>query len=176
MSGIKGANAGSKHYRFIHGETKTRLFKIWSSMHERCERVKHPHYDAYGGRGIKVCDEWKEYLPFAEWARNNGYTDELTIDRIDVNGNYEPSNCRWVTMKEQHNNKRNNRILLYHGETYTLTQLAEKVGMNKTTLKERINLGWSIEDAVNRPIRRRTRGYRPSGARMESEVQNESID
>ena len=70
-------------------------------------------------------------------------------------------------MKEQNNNKRSNRILLYHGETYTLTQLAEKLGINKTTLKERINLGWSIEDAANRPVRQRTRGYRPSGAKMQ---------
>lgn len=173
MSGIKGANAGNKHYRFIHGETKTRLHKIWDCMHERCERVKHPHYDAYGGRGINVCEEWKEYLPFAEWARNNGYTDELTIDRIDVNGNYEPNNCRWITMKEQHSNKRSNRIIEYRGQKYTLTQLAEKSGIKKTTLKERINLGWSIEDAVERPVRQRTRGYRPSGTKMESEDKNE---
>lgn len=76
-------------------------------------------------------------------------------------------------MKEQQNNRRNNRIILYHGEAYTLTQLAEKLGINKTTLKERINLGWSIEDAVNRPVRQRTRGYRPSGAKMQ-EVRNES--
>lgn len=143
-----------------------RLHKIWESMHERCKYKKHMYYKDYGGRGITICSEWEEYLPFAKWARNNGYADNLTIDRIDVNGNYEPSNCRWVTMKEQHNNKRNNRIILYHGETYTLTQLAEKAGINKTTLKERLNLGWSIEDAVNRPIRQRTKGFRPSGAKM----------
>lgn len=173
MSGVKGMNAGTKNYRYKHGETKTRLHKIWSSMHERCEREKHLHYSDYGGRGISVCEEWKDYIPFAKWARNNGYSDNLTLDRIDVNGNYEPSNCRWVTMKEQHNNKRNNRILLYHGETYTLTQLAEKVGINKTTLKERINLGWSIEDAVNRPIRQRTRGYRPSARMFEQQESEE---
>lgn len=143
-----------------------RLHKIWGSMHERCERIKHPYYDAYGGRGIKVCEEWREYLPFAKWAKNNGYTDNLTIDRIDVNGDYKPSNCRWTTMKEQQNNKRNNRVVTYHGENYTLTQLSEKTGIKKTTLKERLNLGWSIEDAVNRPVRQRTKGYRPSGARM----------
>ena len=175
MSGIKGMNTGKQNIHYVHGETKTRLHKIWGCMHERCERVKHPHYDAYGGRGINVCDEWKEYLPFAEWARNNGYTDELTIDRIDVNGNYEPTNCRWITMKEQHSNKRSNRIIEYRGQKYTLTQLAEKSGIKKTTLKERLNLGWSVEDAVNRSVRQRTRGYRPSGSKMNKPQESEEI-
>lgn len=162
MSGIKGINAGTANWNYKHGETKTRLFKIWSSMHERCERPKHSHYKDYGGRGIKVCDEWSEYIVFAEWARANGYTDNLTIDRIDNNGNYEPSNCRWVTEKEQHNNKRSNRIIEYQGKRYTLTQLADFAGINKTTLKERLNKGWSVEDAVKKPIRRRTKGWRMS--------------
>ena len=153
MSGIKGMNTGKQNIHYVHGETKTRLHRIWGCMHERCERVKHSHYDAYGGRGITVCDEWKEYLPFAEWARNNGYTDELTIDRIDVNGNYEPTNCRWITMKEQHSNKRSNRIIEYRGQKYTLTQLAENSGIKKTTLKERLNRGMSVENAVNVPVR-----------------------
>ena len=152
-----------------HGESKTRLFKIWTTMHERCERVGHDHYKHYGGRGIKVCEEWKEYVPFASWARGSGYREDLSIDRIDVNGNYEPGNCRWVTEKEQQNNKRSNRVVVYNGKAYTLTQLAETVGLKKTTLKERLNAGWSVEEAVTRPVRLRTRGYRPSGARMESE-------
>ena len=145
-----------------------RLHKIWSSMHERCEYTKHIHFDRYGGRGISVCKEWSEYLPFAKWARKNGYSKELTLDRKDYNGNYEPSNCRWIPSKEQHNNKSTNRIIEYDGEKYTLSQLAERIGMNKTTLKERLNLGWSVEDAVNKPVRQRTKGYRIShGARME---------
>lgn len=131
-------------------------------MHERCERPKHSHYKDYGGRGIRVCEEWSEYIVFAEWARANGYTDNLTIDRIDNNGNYEPSNCRWVTEKEQHNNKRSNRIIEYQGKRYTLTQLADFAEINKTTLKERLNNGWSVEDAVKKPIRRRTKGWRMS--------------
>ena len=180
MSGVKGMNVGIKSHRYKHGETKTRLHKIWGSMHERCEREKHLHFSDYGGRGISVCEEWKEYIPFAAWARNNGYADNLTLDRINVNGNYEPTNCRWVTVKEQQNNRRNNRIIFYQGERYTLTQLSEKSGIKKTTLKERLNLGWSIEDAVNRPIRLRTKGYRQSGARMvepqESEVSNAHSD
>lgn len=162
MSGIKGINAGKSNWRYKHGETKTRLFKIWTSMHERCEREKHCQYKNYGGRGIKVCDEWNEYIPFAEWARANGYSDDLSIDRIDTNGNYTPTNCRWATTKEQMNNKRNNHNVCYKGEQYTLTQLAEKYGIKKTTLRERLKAGWSVEEAVEKPIRKRTRGYRQS--------------
>lgn len=143
-----------------------RLWKIWSAMHERCELKSHSHFKDYGGRGIYVCDEWNDYLPFAKWARKNGYADNLTIDRIDIDGCYEPSNCRWVTMKEQQNNKRNNHVVEYKGEKYTLTQLAEKVGIGKTTLRGRLKMGWSVEDAVEKPVRLRTRGYRSSGARM----------
>lgn len=149
----------------------SRLWKIWESMHERCEYEKHPHYNSYGGRGVVVCDEWSSYLPFAKWAKQNGYKKDLTIDRIDNDGNYEPQNCRWATVKEQQNNKRTNRMVNYQGKEYTLTQLAELVGIGKTTLKERLNLGWSVEDAVTRPVRLRTRGYRVSncGADMRGE-------
>ena len=114
MSGVKGINAGKSNWNYKHGETKTRLFKIWSSMHERCERSKHVYFKDYGGRGITVCEEWGDYIRFAEWARNNGYSDKLTIDRIDNDGNYEPSNCRWITEKEQHSNKRTNRKIEYN--------------------------------------------------------------
>lgn len=145
-----------------------RLRKIWESMHERCEYEKHMHYHSYGGRGICVCKEWSEYISFAKWAYKNGYSDGLTIDRVDSDGNYEPGNCRWVTFKEQANNKRNNRIIVFQGEKYTLSKLAEKIGMNKTTLRERLNSGWSVDDAVSKPIRLRTKGYRKSktSARM----------
>ena len=163
MSGVKGINSGKNSPRYKHGETKTRLFKIWSSMHERCEREKHLHYKSYGGRGISVCLEWHDYLPFAEWARNNGYSDELTLDRISTNGNNEPSNCRWITMREQQSNKRSNRILEYRGKKYTLTQLAEKSKIKKTTFRERLNRGMSVEDAVNKPIRKRSCGARMKG-------------
>lgn len=147
----------------LHREThKTRLYKIWTAMRERCNRERHSHYKDYGGRGITICSEWDDYVAFRNWANNNGYSDELTLDRIDYNGNYEPSNCRWVTYKEQARNKRSNRIIEYKGHKYVLTELAEKIGMNKTTLKERLNKGWSVEDAVEKPIRKRTRGYRPS--------------
>ena len=146
----------------FHRETKTRLHKIWESMQARCEYKKHPHYHNYGGRGIVVCEDWRDYLCFRKWALNNGYNNELTIDRVDNDGDYEPSNCRWISIKKQQNNKRNNRIITAHGESRTVSEWSGVTGIGKTTIKERLNAGWSDEDSVSRPVRERKRGYRKS--------------
>jgi hypothetical protein len=89
-----------------HGESNTRLFRIWDAMLQRCTNKNKHNYKYYGGRGIKVCDEWNKYEIFSSWAKNNGYDDSLSIDRIDNDGNYEPSNCRWATQATQHRNTR----------------------------------------------------------------------
>ena len=162
MSGIKGANAGEKCGRYVHGETKTRLHKIWESMIARCEYEKHPYFAGYGGRGVAVCAEWHNYTTFRDWAIKNGYSDRLTIDRIKNECGYNPDNCKWSTMKEQQNDKRNNHRLTWNGETKTVTEWAEIVGIKKTTIKERLNAGWPVEKALTEPVRQRTRGYRPS--------------
>lgn len=94
-----------------HKGRGTRLHNIWLGMRSRCHSKGHSGFKNYGGRGITVCDEWDDYCVFKDWAISNGYADNLTIDRIDVNGNYEPSNCRWVTYKEQAKNKRVNQFL-----------------------------------------------------------------
>lgn len=133
----------------IHGGRGTRLYHIWKSIRERCNTPTSTIYKNYGGRGIKICKEWDDFKVFREWALTHGYNDSLTIDRIDVNGNYEPNNCRWVTYKKQANNKRNNRYIEYRGQVKTMTEWAELYNIKLATLWARLNRGWSIEKALN---------------------------
>ena len=136
-----------------HGESKTRLYRIWSTMKSRCEIESQTSYKHYGGRGIKVCEEWHNYLTFKKWALENNYTDYLTLDRIDANGDYKPSNCRWVTMKKQANNTRANRIIVYDGVSQTLAEWSEITNINAETRGYRLNHGWSVDKALFTPVR-----------------------
>lgn len=125
----------NKEYKVIHKGTGTRLYRIWKGMKNRCLNSSIKDYIHYGGRGIKVCDEWlNNFIIFKDWAMRNGYTDELTIDRIDVNGNYEPSNCRWITDKEQKRNKRNNHLLTINNETHCIAEWMEKLNVSRQYL------------------------------------------
>ena len=135
-----------------HGKTHTRLYKIWSKIKERCYNPKDIRYKNYGGRGITICNEWLNFEPFYEWAINNGYHDNLTIDRINVNGNYEPANCRWVTNKTQARNKTTNKLYTYKNETHCITEWAEITNISESKLRQRLcKLRWSIERAFNTP-------------------------
>lgn len=133
-----------------HKESKTRLYSIWISMKERCSNNANPDWKNYGGRGISVCDKWRNsYESFRDWSRLNGYNDNLTIDRIDVNGNYTPENCRWATTKDQNRNKRSN--VLYKGKCISVW--CEKTGIDKRTVHRRINVyGWPVEKALFTPV------------------------
>lgn len=122
-------------------------------MMNRCYNEKSEKYPSYGGRGIKVCGEWIDsYQAFEEWALNHDYAEHLTLDRIDVNGNYEPSNCRWATAKEQANNTRSNHFLEYNGERHTISEWSDIVGISKRDIQNRLKLGWPIEDILTKPI------------------------
>lgn len=138
-----------------HGLHGIRLYKIWNGMKNRTSPNQKASFKHYSGRGITICEEWKEFLPFYNWAINNGYKDNLTIDRIDVNGNYEPNNCRWITLKEQQNNKRNNVFVEHNGERHTLAEWEEKLNMNKGLLKNRLRRGWNVEKAFNSKVKGR---------------------
>ena len=104
-----------KDNRIKHGGWGTRLYNIWNGMIGRCERSSNPNYKLYGNRGVIVCKAWKNFEKFKSWALANGYQENLSLDRINNSGNYEPSNCRWVTMKEQENNRGNNVTNLQDG-------------------------------------------------------------
>lgn len=123
---------------YKHGKEPLRLYQSWQNMKRRC--TKYDKTGCYYNRGIRVCDEWKNsYAAFRKWALKNGYNDKLTIDRIDVNGNYEPSNCRWATLKQQANNKRTNRFVEFNSEKHTLAEWSIILKINYSTVKYRAN-------------------------------------
>lgn len=143
----------------MHGLKDTRLYRVWANIKARCYYKKDVDYPDYGGRGIIMCEEWKNgFQTFYDWAMANGYDEnaekwQCTIERIDVNGNYEPSNCKWATIKEQANNKTNSFNITYKGETKTLAQWAEDLDLPYKTLYARIHCRhWDIEEAFERPI------------------------
>lgn len=137
-----------------HKKSKTRLYHIWKNMRQRCENPNKPDYLYYGGKGVIVSESWSEYSSFEKWALANGYANNLTIDRINVNGNYCPENCRWVTMTEQARNMSRNRIITYKGESHCLSEWGEMLGISAKVLGHRINTyGWSIERAFTTPVR-----------------------
>lgn len=138
-----------------HGMSKTRLFKIWNGMKQRCYNPNNEKYPIYGGRGITVCPEWigeQGFQNFYDWSMGNGYTENLTIDRIDTNGNYEPSNCKWSTLKEQANNTRSTVFLTYKGETKPVSEWSEITGIRQDTLTYRKRHGWTDEECIEIPL------------------------
>lgn len=132
-----------------HGLCNHRLNNIWQSMKQRCYNKNNPKYKNYGGRGITICEEWLDnFINFYNWAMANGYQDDLTIDRINVNGNYEPNNCRFVNNKIQSNNKTTNLYITYNSENHTLKEWSNILNINYYTLHKRITkYKWDIKRA-----------------------------
>ena len=131
-----------------HNMSKTRLYKIWECMKYRCESSNYFQSYLYKSRGIKICDEWKKFENFYEWAKDK-YFDGSSIDRINPNGNYEPSNCRFADKYTQANNKRNNIVIEYKGERKTLAQWSKETGINYFCLRQRYKLNWPVDRLLN---------------------------
>lgn len=137
------------------GAIKLKYYKLirhsWDSMNSRCFNKNNISYQNYGGRGITVCEHWSTIENFYNWAIKNGFKPGLSIDRINVDGNYEPDNCRWATMEIQQNNRRNNHKVKYQGRLLTLSRLSKIVGISSATLAWRLKNNWKYEDLFIKP-------------------------
>lgn len=141
-----------------HGLSQHPIYPTWSSMHGRCSRANNNRYHRYGGRGISVCPEWNDVQTFLDWAVLNGWKPGLQIDRKDNDGDYCPSNCRFVSSKENNRNRPSVRQITFSGTTKPLQQWADEVGISASTIASRIKMGWSVGDALTKPVRRRSHG------------------
>ena len=148
--------------RLTHGMSGTTLFTRWMNMKSRCNNPKNKRYNRYGGRGIKVCEEWEnDFMNFYRWAISNGFEESLSIDRIDNNMGYCPENCRWVNAKRQENNRSKNIKITYNGEEKTLSEWCDFLNLDYNLIHDRIHrYGMTFQDAISKPVRH-SRSYHP---------------
>lgn len=125
-----------------------RLYDIWTGMMARCTRPEQAGYVRYGARGIQVCTDWHDVVAFRDWAIAAGYQDDLTIDRLDNTGNYEPENCRWVSWKEQALNRCSNHVITFQGESLCMSEWAGRLGVKRGIVYYRLKRGWPIARAL----------------------------
>ena len=155
-SGKLNKRGDKRGCQITHGRSKERIYGIWSDMKRRCNNPQNKRYERYGGRGIKVCEEWlHNFQAFYDWAMANGYREDLTIERRNIDDNYCPQNCEWVTWKQQQRNTSRSRFITANGETKTMAEWAEETGISSDVIKDRLNkLGWSEQEAVTIPTMR----------------------
>jgi len=134
-----------------HGLTGHKLYRVWDDMRGRCSRKTHHAYSRYGGRGISVCKQWASPVRFINWAIQNGWKDGLWLERKNNNGNYEPGNCRFATVKEQCNNRESNVRVKIDGITKTYQQWTEHLKVSGETIRHRVAKGMTLEQAVSWP-------------------------
>lgn len=145
---IEGRHAMRKYQGRYDSTGHSRIYRIWRAMVMRCTNPKMDNYSRYGGRGIRICDEWQNFQVFHDWAVSNGYSDDLSIDRIDPDGDYSPENCRWADSEMQNNNRRDSVFVEYNGERMTIAQWARKLDVPVMTLYKRHQRGWSDEEII----------------------------
>ena len=152
--GISESNRKRKGVPLTHGLRYHPLYQVYHKMKDRCYNNTDQAYKNYGGRGIQMCDSWcRSFEAFYCWAISSGYKPKLTIDRIDVNGNYYPENCRWVDRGVQARNKRNNHLLTYNKETHCVARWAAILGISNSTIHARLRKGWNIERVLSKSTR-----------------------
>jgi hypothetical protein len=148
------ARAAVIERNFKHGHTGSNLYTVWKSMKSRCYNPKNKRYQDWGGRGIVVCDEWKENAnAFCAWAMANGYAEGFQIDRLDNDGPYSPSNCSWVTRIINSQNKRNSHFVEIDGQRLVLSEAARRFSIDISVVRRRLKLGWPIELTLKTPVR-----------------------
>lgn len=145
--------SGTLNYK--HGHSQKGIYRSYKEMVRRCTDPRHIGWKTYGGRGIKVCQRWLDDIENFITDMGPTWKKGLSIERRENDGNYEPGNCYWATMKQQNNNKSDNRIVEYNGKKQTLTQWADEVGMSCQALKARLDMGWTVHDALYKPLQRR---------------------
>ena len=138
-----------------HGHSNDRIYSIWCDMKRRCKNPKIKRYNRYGGRGICVCEEWESFENFYDWAIKNGYEENLTLERKNIDENYCPGNCEWITFAKQQRNTSRSRFVTANGQTKTIAEWSEITGIKQDVIKDRLNkLGWSEQEAVTIPTMR----------------------
>jgi len=140
----------------IHGKSNTRLYTIYAGMKARCLKPNTNSYENYGEKGITICNEWlNDFMCFYNWAINNGYKENLSLERIDNNQGYEPSNCKWIEKKLQSRNIKSNKMISFRGKTLCMAEWAEQLGINYNTLNSRLGkYNWSIKKALTTPTKK----------------------